>query len=203
VLVDFAELVTPPVLVAAVAGALLGGRTARALAAGALAWVALVALMTQAGYAGNPRYNVVPAALACALAGAGIAAVARGGGRVLVAGALAVVLGGATLAFTGGDLADQVDEMGARADRREDLNALTAGSAVPCPPLRTNQPMKAMVAWRFDVAMEHLADPAGGPVTVLAAPPDYDGGPALPPTTGLRDVGRAGDWTLATSCPVR
>ena len=76
VLVDFAELVTLPVLLAAIAGAALGGRDARVLGAGALAWVALVAVMTQAGYAGNPRYNVVPAALAGVLAGIGVAALA-------------------------------------------------------------------------------------------------------------------------------
>ena len=76
VLVDFAELVTLPVLLAAIAGAAFGGRAARVLGAGALAWVALVAVMTQAGYAGNPRYNVVPAALACVLAGMGVAALA-------------------------------------------------------------------------------------------------------------------------------
>jgi hypothetical protein len=38
VLVDFGELVTWPVLLAAVAGAALGGRDARVLGAGALAW---------------------------------------------------------------------------------------------------------------------------------------------------------------------
>ncbi len=196
VLADFVELVTLPVLLAALVGAVLGDRTVRALGAGALAWVALVALMTQAGYAGNPRYNVVPAALACVLAGIAVAAVAR---RPAVRLALAAVLVGAALAFTAGDLSDQVDELGARADRREQLDALS-GAAVACPPLRTNQPMKAMVAWRFDEPMEHLADAPRPPVTVLAAPPGYDGGPALPPTRGLRELERAGEWTLATSC---
>ena len=120
-LADFAELVTLPVLLAAVAGAVLGDRTARALGAGALAWVALVAVMTQAGYAGNPRYNVVPAAFACVLAGIGVVALAR---QPPVRLALAAALVGATLAFTAGDLSDQLDELGARADRREQLYAL-------------------------------------------------------------------------------
>ena len=75
VLIDFAELLTLPVLLAAAAGAALGGHDRARLAAAALAWVALVAVMTQAGYAGNPRYNVAAAALGCALAGVGVARV--------------------------------------------------------------------------------------------------------------------------------
>jgi hypothetical protein len=196
VLVDFAELVTLPVLLAAAAGAILGTRTARALAAGALGWVALVAVMTQAGYAGNPRYNVVPAALACALAGAGIVALAH---RQAVRVALAAALAGTTLAFTAGDLSDQTSELADRSERREDLYALADRAPGSCPPLRTNQPMKAMVAWRFDVPMEHLADPPPPRGTVLAAPPGYDGGPALPRTT-LPQQDRQGAWTLHASC---
>jgi hypothetical protein len=201
VLVDFADLVTPPVLAAAVAGAISGGRTARALGAGALAWVALVALMTQAGYAGNPRYNVVPAALACVLAGIGVAALAR---RSSARAALAATVAAAALAFTAGDLSDQLDELGARADRREQLDALVeAAAAGVCPPVRTNQPMKAMVAWRLDVPMEHLADPPRAAGTVLAAPPGYDGGTPLPAAPGLTEIARAGDWTLRSSCVAR
>jgi hypothetical protein len=196
VLVDFAELLTLPVLLAAIAGTFLGGATARALAGGALAWVALVAVMTQAGYAGNPRYNVVPAAVACVLAGAGIAALART--PALRAG-LAAVLVATTLAFTASDVSDQVAELGDRADRRADLYALTPAAPGSCPPLRTNQPMKAMVAWRFDEPMEFLADPPPPRGIVLAAPPGYDGGPALPRTT-LPERAREGDWTLRTSC---
>jgi hypothetical protein len=205
VLVDFAELVTVPVLLAALAGVALGDRRALALGAGALAWVALVALMTQAGYAGNPRYNVVPAAFACVLAGIAVAALAarvapRGADRRAAAqGALGAVLLGGTLGFTQGDLSDQVDELGARAERRQDLNTLVERAGDSCRPLRTNQPMKAMVGWRFDVPMEHLADPPGSRGTVVAAPPGYDGGPPLP-ASDLRERARAGDWTLRARC---
>jgi hypothetical protein len=202
VLVDFAELVTPPVLVAAVAGAALGGRTARGLAAGALAWVALVAVMTQAGYAGNPRYNVAPAAIACVLAGLGVVAVARRRAAGLV---LAAALGAATLAFTAGDLSDQVDELGARADRREQLDVLVARAGGPadvrrCGPAYTNQPMKAMLAWRLDVALEHLADRPRPPGTVFRAPPGYDEGPALPAAPGFAPRAREGAWELLVAC---
>ena len=203
VLVDFAELVTPPVLLAAAAGAALGGRTARGLAAGALAWVALVAVMAQAGYAGNPRYNVAPAAIACVLAGVGVAAPARG--RRVAGVAAALVLAAATLAFTAGDLSDQIDELGVRADRREQLDVLVerAGGSDDvkrCGPPYTNQPMKAMLAWRLDVALEHLADPPRPPGTVFRAPPGYDGGPPLPAAPGFAPRAREGAWELLVAC---
>jgi hypothetical protein len=247
VLVDFADLVTPPVLLGAVLGVALGGHTARALGAGAFAWVALVAVMTQAGYAGNPRYNVAPAAIACVLAGIGVAATARRlirrgassgarsprgassgagsrpdassgagsprGERGATAGfdsragglILAGVLVAATLAFTAGDLSDQVDELGARADRREQLDVLVdrVGGPAPirrCGPTRTNQPMKAMLAWRLDVTMEHLADPPRPPGAVFRAPLGYDGGPALPAAPGFALVARVGEWELVATC---
>lgn len=205
VLADFVELVTPPVLLAAIAGAFLGGRVARALAAGGVGWIVLVALMTQAGYAGNPRYNVVSAAFACVLAGLGIVALAR---QPALRVALATALAGTTLAFTAGDLSDQLDELGSRADRREQLTALVdrVGArrlATACPPVRTNQPMKAMVGWMIDVPMEDLADPPGARGTVLAAPPGYDGGPPLPATRGDRPGLRSGEWTATATCVAR
>jgi hypothetical protein len=206
VLLDFADLLTPPVLVAALAGAALGGRTARLLAVGALAWVALVAVMTQAGYAGNPRYNVAPAAVACVLAGVGVAVTARRVARPAGGPVLAAVLAAATLAFTAGDLSDQLDELGARADRREQLDALVDRAGGPaainrCGAVYTNQPMKAMLAWRLDVPMEHLADPPRPPGAAFRAPPGYDGGPALPVAPGFAPRASEGAWELVATCP--
>src|SRR5918992_3294947 len=48
-------------------------RIALFLGAAGLAWLALVAVMTQAGYAGNPRYLVLPGSICCILAGVGVA----------------------------------------------------------------------------------------------------------------------------------
>ena len=74
-----------------------GARTpVLALAGGMLAWVALVAALTQAGFTGNERYLFPAVAAVCALggAGAGIAVRAMGGGRRwrTAAAALAVLL---------------------------------------------------------------------------------------------------------------
>jgi hypothetical protein len=205
VLLDFAELLTVPALLAAGAAVALGGRTERALAAAALAWVAIVAVMTQAGYAGNPRYNVAAAAVGCALAGAGIA---RMSSRSPIAGlrrhsslplALALIAG--VLVFTAGDLSDQVGELGERADRRTELDGLVSSAGEPCAPARTNQPMKAMLAWYLDTSMEHLADPPQASATVYQAPPGYAGEPSEPqPPRGFEAAATNGDWRLYESC---
>jgi hypothetical protein len=211
VLLDFGALLTVPALAAAVAGAALGGPVARGLAAAAVAWVALVAVMTQAGYAGNPRYNVAAAAVGCVLAGVGIAKLARRlGARSPLAWLLAAVLVASVLAFTAGDLSDQAGELGDRADRRTDLAALIdeaggLGDINACAPARTVQPMKAMLAWKLDVSMEHLADPPRTPVVVFQAPPGYAGEPAEPPVPDLfrPPVAMQGDWTLFEVCELR
>ena len=200
---DFAGLLTLPALLAAAAGAALGGPIARRLAAAALAWVALVAIMTQAGYAGNPRYNVAAAAVGCVLAGVGVAAVA---GRRAHAWVLAGALAAAVLAFTAGDLSDQLEELGERAQRRTELDALVqaAGGAGPvkaCAPVRTNQPLKAMLAWRLDLRMERLADAPRPPAAVFRAPPGYRGeAPAPRVPAGFGEIASAGDWALLAAC---
>ena len=205
VLRDFAGLLTVPVLLAAVAGAVLGGPVARRIAAAALAWVALVAVMTQAGYAGNPRYNVAAAALGCVLAGVGVAAIARSRPQ---AWTLAALLAAGTLAFTAGLLADQLGELGERAERRTQLDALVdavggAGAVAACAPARTNQPMKALLAWRLDHRLERLADAPAAPAAIFSAPPGYDGEPREPRVpAGFEQVAAEGDWALAAACAV-
>ena len=120
---------------------MLGGPLTRRIFIAAAAWVVLVAVMTAAGYAGNPRYLVAAAALGAALAGAGAvllatraaarltgrdganagdddapdarAAASRGPAWAAPLGALVLVV--AVLLTTGGTLRDQWTELGARA----------------------------------------------------------------------------------------
>ena len=206
VLADFAELVTPPVLAAALAGALLGGPVARGLGLGALAWVLLVAVMTQAGFSGNPRYTVPAAALACVLAGVGVAALARRAPAPAAGPALGAVVLLAALAFTAGDLADQLDELGRRADRRTQLTALVDRAGGPdritaCAPVRTIQEMKSQLGWRLDVPLAHLTDAPRPPAVVFQVSPGYFGEPPGPPVpAGLEEVGRDGAWRLFAAC---
>jgi hypothetical protein len=157
VLGDAAAFLTVPALLAAVAAVLLPGAGApRVLAAGAAAWVALVAVMAQAGYAGNPRYLAAAAAVGCALAGAG--AVRLGRAMRLGGAAGATVLVAAVALVTAGELRRQADEVGVRASRRAELPVLIAAAGGPgalthCARVRTAQDMRPLVAWELGVPM--------------------------------------------------
>jgi hypothetical protein len=60
-------------------GAVLAPRAARPLLAAGLAWIALVAVMAQAGFSGEPRYSLPGAALLAIAGAAGLVAAARAG----------------------------------------------------------------------------------------------------------------------------
>jgi hypothetical protein len=158
VLADAVVLLTVPASLAALLATITGPPLARVLAAGAVAWTATVAVMAQAGYAGNPRYLVAAMAFGCVLAGVGAArlataawtvpsrlpaASAAGAGSrrpaVRAAGAWArwpaVRVAGAGTAVvlavalvTADDLRDQASDIGARADRRAALPELVAAA---------------------------------------------------------------------------
>ena len=144
VLGDTATISTLPAVLGALLAAWLGGPLTRRIFIAAAAWVVIVAVMTAAGYAGNPRYLVAAAALGAALAGAGAVLLATraaarltgGDGEVAHTGSPrpgdheaaprvavpvwaaplgALVLVAAVVLTTGGTLREQWTELGARA----------------------------------------------------------------------------------------
>jgi hypothetical protein len=212
VLADAVKQLTLPAALAALVGAVLGPVTARWLAALAVLWVAEVAAMTAVGYAGNPRYLDAAAAVGCALAGVGVAAL---GARVAdarpdaaAAGAAAAVVI-AMLAAGLGDLRAQARQLGARADRRSDLETLlarTGGASAlrACGTVRASESMRTMVAWRVDVPLLDLETQPVAPGAALLATP-YEGGqdkPVLDAAARRRFpvVTRQGAWVLRASC---
>jgi hypothetical protein len=217
---DVGGLLTVPVLVAAALGVWLGGRTERMLLGMACAWVLIVGVLSQAGYPGNPRYNVPAAVIGCALAAAGVVRLARWHAPARGPG-VAVALGaGLTLLVLGanwGALRDQVEGLGDRVDRRKDLDTLVernggAAQLRACAPIHTVQGMRAMVAWRLDVRMAPVSEGADPPVALFQAPsiyrpydadPAYEGVPPEPEPVappGLAATDRVGDWTLRAAC---
>jgi hypothetical protein len=202
VLADAVALLTVPATLAAVAGTIAGPRLARVLAAAAAAWILIVAVMAQAGYAGNPRYLVAAMAFGCVLAGAGVAAVPRH------APAVAGVLVAAVLAITADDLSDQMSDVGARADRREALPAMVAdaggrGAIVGCAPVRTAPDVRPLVAWGLDIAMNGIDRPPAAPVALVRWRP-HSGGPVEPavPPGDFTLLGRAPYWEALGACRV-
>jgi hypothetical protein len=225
VLADAVALLTVPATLAAMAGTVAGPRLARVLAAALLAWTVIVAVMAQAGYAGNPRYLVAAMAFGCVLAGSGAAwagativrrragfraivprvrrAIARG--AVVAAAVLVVAVGAITI----GDLRDQVSDVGARAERREALPALVTAAGgrdaiVACAPVRTAPDVRPLVAWELDISMLGIDRPPEPPVAVVRWRP-HGGGPVEPalPAGDFRRLGRAPFWEAWGACRVR
>jgi hypothetical protein len=210
VLWDAVTLLTVPALVAALAlltrrpaGATGPGRPPGAGPRRAAAWVALaaaayvvlVALAAQGGYAGNPRYLVPAAALAAALAGAGAAR--RRWGPLLLVGAVALL--------QAGDLRAEVREVHHRAQLRAGLDTLLerAGGATAlerCGSIHTSGEKRTLVGRRLDVPLAGLRAPARAPGSLLRAEPNRGGplAPAAPP--GWRVTARAPGWELRQAC---
>lgn len=177
------------------------------LGAAAVAWVGIVAVMTVAGFAGNPRYCAPAAALAAVLAaGAPVQAPARA--RI----ALTAVLVAVVAALQAGPLNDQRRDVGHRADVRAQLTRVIArgGGARrlrACGPVRAYGPTTTAVAWALDVPLAGLARPAP-PDAVAFRARWRAGGPVLPPprADGLRALAvavRTPDWELRMRCPAR
>lgn len=141
--------------------ALRDGR-ARMLGAGALAWIAVVAAMTVAGFAGLPRFMAPAAAVVGVLGGAGLAALpARPRG-----GLVALVAAGAVVTAVG--LPARVAEVprawrsSARiSDSHERLRALVRAVGrerlLACGRLATSDALvRTALAWELDVPLSHV-----------------------------------------------
>ncbi len=188
---DTVDMLTWPALAAAVLATILGpratgdresGRVIRVLAAGAAAWVLIVAVMTQAGYAGNPRYLVAAAAIGCALAGVGAVSLARAarGGAPLGA----AILLAAVLAASLGTLQDQFDQLSLRPRAARSFDAVIAAAGgrdalVRCGALRSGIGSRSFVAWKLDVPMRGLGGRPTSPGVVIRSRSFY--GDALEP----------------------
>ena len=160
----------------------------RALALAGVAYVLIVAVTSQAGFAGNPRYLVPAEALFCVLAGVGAARVPR-----VLAIALLVVLA----AFSVGHIRRDLDSIAWRAQQRQhlDLALERAGGARAlerCGNVQSGYYWRALVSSRLHADIAHLDLPRD-PTRVLVRAPAEDGGPVEPARVqaGSHAAGRA------------
>lgn len=222
VLVDAVELLTVPAVLAVLLALATRDRRILLLAAAAAGYVLLVAVMTQAGYAGNPRYLVPAAAVGAALAGAGagrlgtVLVEARGrrvagsAGAALAKAAtrrerhrigagMAAALAFAVAVVQLAELVDQTREIGVRADTRRGLDAIAPRVPAACSRVYTSVAQRSAVAYAFDRPLSGGLDrPPRPPGAVLQARP-YAEGPfepdaPRPPFTPLDEGPR---WRLA------
>jgi hypothetical protein len=186
VLGDAATIAGVPALICALAAivAVRGrppARSVRAVAAGAAAWVAIVAAMTVGGFAGNPRYLVAAAAVISVLGGIGATRLAAAA-RLPSAAALVLPLAVGAIALAG--LRDAIRETGVRADRRTALPRLVAAAGgrealLRCGAVRTAPFVRGLVAWTLDVTPWRIDAPPVPPGSVLRVR-TYDGLEVLP-----------------------
>jgi hypothetical protein len=195
VLADAVDLLTIPAAIMAVVAVIAGPPVVRVLGAAAALWVVIVAVMAQAGYAGNPRYLVAAAAVGCVLAGVGAA-------RMPVLAAVVVV---ATGLITIGDLRDQAHDLQARADRREALGDLVTAAggraALTRCRVRTAPDVRPLVAFQLDIPMLGIDRPPQRPDVVLRWRP-HGGGPVDPELdpTGYRLLAHVPGWEAWDGC---
>jgi hypothetical protein len=216
-------LLLPPFLVLFLGGTAWAARewlTSRregvtlALGTGALAWVALVALMTEGGYSGNQRYLVVFSGLGAVVAGGALARLvhAARAPRRGAALAFAVVLGLGTLPVIPWAAGKQLEDL--RTVRYEkaldqDLDAAVARAGGRRAALRCGQPYTGpfqvpTVAWRLGLPVGGVDYIPRAPGVVFRTRPirGTRTAPTIPPPgEPFRFAGAAGSWDVFVACP--
>ena len=209
-------------------GALFAPRAARPLLAAGLAWIALVAVMAQAGFSGEPRYALPGAALVAIAGAAGLVAAARAGAArlapdrpahagatrvapdrapraarvfvVLVAAAL-LVAAAPKLADLPDLRADQAYQGGLAADLRGVIVAAGGREELhACGRPYVGDLRGPLLAYHLDVEKRRVAFVPRPPGAVFRSRIARDA--PVEPATGPEFTERAhtGRWTVATSC---
>ena len=213
-----ADAVIVPTLVLAAVGIVAAARrrdrAALSLAALALGWIAVVAIMAEVGFTGTRRYLAAPAAALCVLAGVGFAwlldAVHERRARIAVACAIAAVSLVPALLRARED-ARMLSVARSQADQRDELRRAVDRAGGRAAVLRAGRPainpwLQTTLAWDLDVPLSgvqatwasskrhpHWAPPA----LVFRAPARLAGPrPALPAGVTADTVLRSGRWRV-------
>jgi hypothetical protein len=213
-----ADAVIVPTLVLAAVGLVAAARrrdrAVLSLAALALGWIAVVAIMAEVGFTGTRRYLAAPAAALCVVAGVGLAwlleAVRERRARVALGCAVAALALVPALLRARED-ARMLSVARSQADQRDELRRAVARAGGRAAVLRTGHPainpwLQTTLAWELDVPLSgvqatwassrrhpHWAPPA----LVFRAPARLAGPrPALPAGVSTRVVTRSGRWRV-------
>lgn len=191
----------PPLALAAVA-ALRRDRVVIALAAGAGAWVALVAALAEAGYSGEPRYLLPAAGPVAALAGAGLARATEltAAGRLVGAAVLA-----ASLVLAAPEARRTATTLEHAATLHRDLGGAVeaAGGAqrlLACGTPYAGRYRFPAVAWRLRVPISEVALEPSAPGVVLRSRLTATSGSEPDPPAGFSLLADGGEWDVLASC---
>ncbi len=190
------------------------GRTTLLLGASAVAWVALVAGMTEAGYAGNPRYLVLAAALAAVCAGVGWARIAQGtgwlarragrpglGSSAPTVAALVLLVVGIPFGLARVDsVADTYAASRSQSELYEELTRAVAEAGGPDQVLECGDPYTGryrvpVLAWELGVHLGVVGHEPAVPGVVFRA---RGSPPEVPP--GFTTFEREGEWRVLAAC---
>lgn len=165
-------LVALPVELLALAAVALAARrrdaTVAILGLAAAAWVALLALATEAGYPGAGRFLVLPLALVCVLAGVGAMWLVELGRPAVPRAVVAALMVAAALPLLAGradDLTAQAGHAGAVARFQGELGVAFQRAAGRLALLRYGRPVlpahlwwnAGALAWKLDIPLERVA----------------------------------------------
>ena len=193
------------------------------LALGCAAWVAIVAVMAEVGYTGNPRYLVPAAASVCVLAGVGAARVAEGARTTLerlrkrpvpmLAATLAASLAVFATLVPAALRALERLEAGEKRVRSQaelpveldDAVQLAGGRerVLACGDVFTGAFEVPLVAWTLHLHMRDVSNVARPPGVIFRVDPKASGsgtGSVLKLDRPFRLVGRTPRWEVLTSC---
>lgn len=186
-------------------------RVAAILLGLALAWVAIVAAMTEGGYAGNPRYLAAPLGFFVAVALAGVAwAVRLLATRNLAAvGELVVMLALlAVVVVAGLRLPGRTNEIRYQSKNRVELDQIASDPAVKsqilaCQPIHTHPLMVPPVAWTLGLHVDQIKSNRplrGGTYIVGTNIATKRLQPAVPPSLPVTQIAKTKQVTVLQDC---
>lgn len=186
-----------------------GERVVLGVAACALAWLALVMAMTQAGYSGNQRYLVPVAALGAVLAGVGLARLLSAAGPSLAPALGAVVVAVTLVALVPKTdrVLDDLNAMRGEAQLYDDLpNAIAAaggrGAVLRCGMPWTGAYQVTALSWYLDVHADRIGyQPSGSGLVIEPRDPrERRPGPVIPRGLRFSPAGTSREWKLLRDC---
>jgi len=199
---EAATLLLWPLLGGAVAAIWLA-RPARGVLAVGLAWIALVAVMAQAGFSGEPRYSLPGGALVAIAGAAGLVALVRAGPRIAAPAAAAIVLAAAApkLADLPELRSDQAYASGLAADLERVIGAAGGRAGLlACGRPYVGHLRGPLLAYHLDVEKRRVGFVPAPPGTVFRSRLHARDAPEPAAGPPFATAARAGRWEVRLAC---